>query len=182
MYQRKLIKLIVRKESNCLTKSIQIGIDNSKFETICWMDADYSHHPKFLKNIIIPVMHQNFDVAVNIRRFFLRKDYKFLPGILSFFLNIFLRITLDFKFQDYTSGFICIKKKIFKNYKLVGDYGEYFVDLIYYCIKKKFKIKQIDYKEFPRASGTSKTGSNIFHYLKKGKKYISISFNALNKY
>ena len=31
---------------------------------------------------------------------------------------------------DYTSGFICVKKKFFNNYLLKGYYGDYFVDMI----------------------------------------------------
>lgn len=180
--QEKLIKFFVRTEENCLTKSLQQGIDNSRYDTLCWLDADYSHHPKYLKQIINSVINNNYDIAVNVRKFVIRKDYKILQGSLSFILNMSLRFILKFNFHDYTSGFVCIKKEIFNNYSLKGDYGEYFIDLIYFCIKNNYKIEQLNYKEFPRASGHSKTGQNIFDFFKRGRKYISTAIEAFIKY
>ena len=58
---------------------------------------------------------------------------------------------------DYTSGFICIKRKFFNDFKLKGFYGDYFVDMIVELKKKKFKIMEIPFKDEARASGTSKT-------------------------
>ena len=59
--------------------------------------------------------------------------------------------------SDYTSGFICIKKKIFNNYKLKGYYGEYFVNLINHCKIQKFSIIELSFNEKARYSGISKT-------------------------
>ncbi len=38
-------------------------------------------------------------------------------------------------FKDRTSGFIAIKRKIFDNCRLKGDYGVYFLYLMHYVIK-----------------------------------------------
>ena len=181
LQKQKKINFILRLGKKSLRKSIQTGINKSKGNIICWMDADFSHHPKYLPQIINAVIFGGFDVAVNVRNFYKRKDNKFLHGSLSLVLNISLRILLFYKFKDYTSGFICIKKKIFKNYNLEGDYGEYFISLIYFCIKNKFKIKQLNYKEFFRRSGKSKTGSNILDFIRRGIKYYIIAIKCIIK-
>jgi dolichol-phosphate mannosyltransferase len=178
LQKQKKINFVLRLRKKSLRKSIQTGINKSKGNIICWMDADFSHHPKYLPQIINAVIFGGFDVAVNVRNFYKRKDKKFFHAALSLVLNISLRILLFYKFKDYTSGFICIKKKIFKNYNLEGDYGEYFISLIYFCIKNKLKIKQMSYKEFFRRSGKSKTGSNILHFIKRGIKYYTIAIKC----
>jgi dolichol-phosphate mannosyltransferase len=180
--KQKKIKFISRLGKKSLRKSIQTGINKSKGNIICWMDADFSHHPKYLPQIINAVIFGDFDLAVNVRNFYKRKDNKFLHAVLSLILNISLRIILSYNFKDYTSGFICIKKKIFENYNLEGDYGEYFISLMYFCIKNKFKIKQLNYIEFFRRSGTSKTGSNILDFIKRGIKYYIIAIKCIVRF
>ena len=113
LQKQKKINFILRLGKKSLRKSIQTGINKSKGNIICWMDADFSHHPKYLPQIINAVIFGGFDVAVNVRNFYKRKDNRFLHGSLSLVLNISLRILLFYKFKDYTSGFICIKKKLF---------------------------------------------------------------------
>jgi dolichol-phosphate mannosyltransferase len=82
---------------------------------------------------------------------------------------------LDSNIKDYTSGFICIKKDILDNTPLKGDYGEYFIELIYRAKKMGYRIIEVPYLCRARTKGTSKTGTNIFHYLKKGVKYILVT-------
>ena len=92
--------------------------------------------------------------------------------MLSFLLNYFIWVMLDKSFKDYTSGFIAIKKSILKDIRLSGDYGEYFIVLIYKCIKMGCKITEVPYISMPRVAGESKTGSNLFDYLRRGSKYV----------
>ena len=75
-------------------------------------------------------------------------------------------------FTDYTSGFICVKKKIFENYKLKGNYGDYFVNLIVYCKLNNNSIIELPFIEKERYSGSSKTA--MFGKEVGGKIKISI--------
>ena len=71
---------------------------------------------------------------------------------------------------DYTSGYICVKKKFFENYSLRGYYGDYFVDMIVNLKRKKINLIEIPFKDEIRASGISKT------VVKVNIKYIYICF------
>ena len=60
-----------------------------------------------------------------------------------------------------------IDKEIFKNYKLKGFYGDYFMKLIVQCFLMKKKIIEFPYVELERFSGYSKTTSGNLNLLIK---------------
>ena len=79
--------------------------------------------------------------------------------------------------------YICIKKKELIGYKLEGFYGEYFLDLMVYCKRKKLKILELPFKEKTRESGKSKTiGGNNLRYIILCLNYVfSIFTNFIKK-
>ena len=145
-----------------LAKSINLGIQKSKYENIIWMDADFQHPPDFFT--LFHKYHDQYDVLIFSRflkdsiRYFEKEKYKKeVNENQSVFFNKLCNFLLYKDITDYTSGFICIKKKLLKNYQLKGYYGEYFIDLLIYCKSKKFKIIELPFVEKERHSGISKT-------------------------
>ena len=154
-----------------LANSINLGIEESIYENIIWMDADFQHPPDFFKQFY---KHKNkYDVLIfsrflkdSIRYFEKEKFKKELNENQSVFFNKLCNALLYKDITDYTSGFICIKKKYLENYQLKGYYGEYFIDLIIYCKSKKLSIIELPFIERERDSGISKTFPSIsFRYL-----------------
>ena len=118
-----------------LAKSINLGIEKSKFENIIWLDADFQHPPEYI--YLFHKYASKYDLIIFSRflneskRYFEDERYKKeINENQSVLFNKICRLFLYKDLSDYTSGFICIKKKIFNKYKLNGYYGEYFVDLI----------------------------------------------------
>ena len=171
------LKLFVREnQKKNLAKSIYLGIKESKYENIIWMDADFQHPPDHLK--FFHYKQADYDVIIFSR--FLQSSTRYFDEDLSkkeknenqsIFFNKLCRFFLYKDITDYTSGFICIKKKIFNNYQFNGYYGEYFIDLIIHCKKKNYSILELPFKEKERSSGSSKT---MMGYTPK---YIIICFN-----
>ena len=84
---------------------------------------------------------------------------------------------------DYTSGYVILKKEIVTARKLRGDYGEYFIDLVYSMNKNKRFVTEIPYIMKSRDFGESKTASNVLDYVTRGRKYIWTLLRCLfNKY
>lgn len=171
-----------RKKS--LVDSLNEGINISNNEYIIWMDADFSHPPNYIEKFIRLKNEKNFDVIVCSR--FLKESTRYYniqnkkkAGIdfLSNFLNKICKIFLFSDFTDYTSGYICIKKKIIKNIKLNGYYGDYFITLITKCKLANYNVLEIPFEERERASGNSKTTGNKISLIIKCFFY----FVALNK-
>ena len=173
------VKTILRKnKKKSLPSSLNEGISLSKYENLIWMDADFQHPPKYIKNFI--EKSKNFDVIIS-SRFLEASDRYFNNNALkkeinenqSYFFNKLCRILLFRDITDYTSGYICIKKKFFNNYYLQGYYGDYFVNMIVELKIKKANIIEIPFKDAVRASGTSKTLVTInFKYIYTCFRYL----------
>lgn len=180
------LRLITRVHNRGLTNSIQEGINKSQGEIVVWLDTDFSMPPEIIPKLIAEI-DGGYDVAVG-SRFVEGGSFKrntsgsqdsWVAVLLSRLMNVFIRAMLGFGFKDYTSGFIAIKKEIFKRIELKGDYGEYFVDLMFKVLILGYKVKEIPYICLPRRQGESKTGNNLADYLKKGLKYVRITFSLL---
>tara|TARA_E500000178_G_scaffold356336_1_gene433490 strand:+ start:3006 stop:3752 length:747 start_codon:yes stop_codon:yes gene_type:complete len=180
-YQKKNLftKLIVRKsKKRNLASSINEGIALSKFENIIWLDADFQHPPKYLEDFIKYSNKNDIIIASrflkNSNRYF--QDDKFKKKTnenQSYIYNKICNYLFFDDVTDYTSGFICVKKKCFDNFTLNGFYGDYFLDLIINLKKNNYKILEIPYKDAERATGFSKT------VVKINFKYIYICFRYM---
>jgi dolichol-phosphate mannosyltransferase len=171
------VRVIRRMKDHGLTQSIQEGIDAARCEVISWMDCDFSHPPEKIPQLLY-MLNQGYDVAVNSRYCCGGGEDREGKGsaiqlFLSLTLNWGIRFMLRSSFSDYTSGFIAARREVFSSIRLRGDYGEYFIDLIYRAIRKGYHVCELPYMAQPRRSGESKTGSNLGQYLKRGRKYIS---------
>ena len=151
--------------------SINEGIFAAIYENVIWLDADFQHPPKYINQFIQKI--NDYD-AIICSRFLKESDRYFNDSNFekeinenqSYLFNKLCRKILFEDITDYTSGYICVKKKFFKNYLLKGYYGDYFVDMILELKRKNLKITEIPFKDAIRASGESKTVVKInFKYL-----------------
>ncbi|RJQ56201.1 MAG: glycosyltransferase [Nitrospiraceae bacterium] len=170
------IRVIRRMKDHGLTASLKEGISSASHDIIIWFDCDFTHPPECIPQLLF-MISQGFEVVVNSRYIIgggedRRGKGSFIQLILSKSLNWGIRFFLYPTFSDYTSGFIAVQREVLKAIPLRGDYGEYFIDFIFRVLSKKYRVCELPYMAMPRRSGESKTGSNILHYLKRGKKYI----------
>ncbi|MEI7818379.1 MAG: glycosyltransferase, partial [Desulfuromonadales bacterium] len=171
-----IVRVIRRMERHGLTASLNDAISAANNDVIVWFDCDFSQPPELIPQLLEKI-REGFDVVVNSR---------YLPGggenrsgdgstlhlFLSRCLNFSLRHLLDPSFTDYTSGFIAVRRDVLRDYRLRGDYGEYFIDFIYRVLfDKRYTVTELPYIMQRRRSGISKTGTNLLHYLKRGRKY-----------
>ncbi len=176
------LRLIRRLDKRGLTSALTDGIKASAGDIVAWMDCDLSMPPEKLKELKDKI-DEGYDASVA-SRFIKGGGVEIRTGstdtvfayMLSLSLNRFIQTILDSTFKDYTSGFIMIKKSILEEIPLKGDYGEYFIDLIHRTRKKGYKIIEIPYLCLARQQGVSKTGTNLFQYLKRGLKYLKVTF------
>ncbi len=178
---QKNITLLRRMDKKGLVSAINDGIASSTGDIVIWMDCDFSMPPEEIGNLLACI-DQGYDVAVGSR--FVRgggveivteSQDTLMAYLMSFTLNKFIQTVLGHSFKDYTSGFIAIKRNVLEEIPLQGEYGEYFIDLIYRAIKKEYRVIEIPYLCKARKMGVSKTGTRPSHYLKKGLKYIILT-------
>jgi dolichol-phosphate mannosyltransferase len=170
------IEVIRRMENHGLTASLSTGIAAARHDVIVWMDCDFSHPPECIPQLLY-MLDRGFDVVVNSRYVVGGGENRIGKGgamqrFLSLMSNWFTRFFLDASFADYTSGFVAVRRQVLQEIPLRGDYGEYFVDFIFRVLHKKYKVCELPYMAKPRQSGESKTGSHLFQFIRRGRKYV----------
>lgn len=172
------VRLEVRTHDRGLTKSLQRGIELAKGDTVVWMDCDFSMPPEKIPELLSQV-ECGYDIAVGSRFVSGGAQKGYDPGesplaiFLSSMLNLTLRWSLSPRFHDYTSGFIAIRRDIFKVIRLRGDYGEYFMDLMFRAILLGYSFVEIPYACVARRAGESKTAPNMRLLVLRGLKYLA---------
>jgi dolichol-phosphate mannosyltransferase len=174
------LRLETRTANRGLTKSLWRGIELSRGDTIVWMDCDFSMPPERIPELLAKVS-EGYDIAVG-SRFVAGGSAKqgalaaegesFFATLLSRFLNLTLRLCLSPRFRDYTSGFIAARRGVFTKIRLTGDYGEYFMDLMFRAILLNFSFVEIPYVNALRRAGESKTAPNLRILFRRGVKYL----------
>jgi glycosyltransferase involved in cell wall biosynthesis len=184
-FNNKFIKFFVRKKKRSLVSSLNEGILESANNYIIWMDADFQHPPIYVEKFI--KFSRTNDVIIfsrfliNSKRLYNNINKQQNPNTkFSNFLNKLGNIFLYKDITDYTSGFICINKKLLKK-KLIGHYGDYFMYLIYELKKNKVKILELPFIEQIRKTGESKTTAGYLPYAVKLYYYTLAFFKIFIK-
>jgi dolichol-phosphate mannosyltransferase len=171
------VQLIARHVTPCLTDSIQAGIVAAKTSYVGWMDADHSHPPAVMRKLC--EVARVFGCCIGTRyvdasdSFTMRLPKgEMLAAGLSAVLNFSVNRILQLKITDYTSGFIVCRRDVLDNHVLTGDYGEYFIELVFYLTRRGVDIREVYYESPPRLHGESKTGANLLPLMRRGVKYL----------
>jgi dolichol-phosphate mannosyltransferase len=162
-----------------LTKSLWHGITKCTGDVVVWMDCDFSMPPDVIPSLLRCIA-EGYHIAVG-SRFVPGGSFKrntegtqdsWLAVVLSRMMNYAVQFALDHSFKDYTSGFAAVRKNVFLDVAFRGDYGEYFIDFIYRALHRGYTVIEIPYVCVPRRAGESKTGQNIFQFMKRGTGYL----------
>ncbi len=172
-YEGRLV-VIRRKRNPGLVASLNEGIRRAKGEVVAWMDADFSMPPSELR-LLLDAVESGADVAVGSRYVDGGRDARDdvpLHRFLSRVLTTVASYALVPGFKDYTSGFIAVRKDVLDRLApLEGDYGEYFIDLIVRAFRQERRIVELPYACVPRATGESKTATNLWGFVRRGRRY-----------
>jgi dolichol-phosphate mannosyltransferase len=134
------------------------------YDQIIEMDADFSHHPKYLKDMLATL--EMSDVAVGSR---------YVPGggtvnwgigrkILSRGGSLYARTLLSAPIRDFTGGFNGWKRKVLENVSidtLKSDGYSFQIELKYRAFKKGFSVREFPIIFEDRKVGNSKMNKKI---------------------
>jgi dolichol-phosphate mannosyltransferase len=176
--RRPNLHLIRRTTERGLTSALRAGIAFARGDVVVWSDCDFSMPPATVAELLAKVAG-GADVAVGSRfvdgggvRIVHGSGDTLIAYLMSRTLNGFIQRFLGRDFKDYTSGFIAARREVLDRVPLRGDYGEYFIDLVYRAKKLGFKVAEVPYMCVERRAGQGKTGAHFFDYIKKGWKYV----------
>jgi dolichol-phosphate mannosyltransferase len=167
------VRLLRRIGRKGLTSALQEGINLSKGQYVFWMDCDFSMPPDKIPELLKALEDHEIAMASRYIPGGEEKGHSLLGSFLSRVICWLASRVLNPSIKDFTSGYIGIRREALKTLPLRGDYGEYFIELIYKAYKKGYRIKEIPYRCWPRRSGESKTATHLWGYMKRGRKYLA---------
>lgn len=166
------IRLIRRTDERGLTSAISRGIAEAQGAVVVWMDTDLSMPPDSIPDLLDAL--EDSDLAIGSRYVKGGRDvgHSFVAQAFSRTINWFAGLLLGFSTQDYTSGFLAVRREVFDHITLTGDYGEYCIDLLYRARRLGYRLKEIPYDCVERHAGESKTATNVVGFVTRGINYV----------
>jgi dolichol-phosphate mannosyltransferase len=146
-------------------KGFHFALEND-YSYICEMDADFSHDPANLPELISCVRSGEADVAVGSRytngisiiNWPLRRLF------LSYSANVYARVITGLPMQDTTAGFKCIHRKVLETIaidKISSNGYSFQIELHFRAWKAGFSIHEISIIFREREKGDSKLSKKI---------------------
>lgn len=160
------IKILHRYKKSGLGKAYLEGFNyvlsqNPPYEKIIQMDADFSHHPRYLGDLIDGT--EDKDICLGSRYIAAGKilDWRLSRRVLSYVANLYVRFWLGFKVKDCTSGFRCFKREVLDNIGLetIKANGYLFqIEILTRCLRFGYSFKEIPITFVERKKGKTKLG------------------------
>lgn len=167
------VRLVHRATERGLTSAIARGIAESKRPVVAWMDCDLSMPPADLPRLMQALAGR--DMVLGSRYVPGGRDVAHGPlaRALSIVICRLARGLLGGTVLDLTSGFMMGRRQVLEDLGLIGDYGEYCIDLIQRAQKKGYVLAEVPYLCQPRHSGQSKTSVGLGGFLRRGPGYLA---------
>ena len=157
------LHLICRNSKQGLGSAYKLGFTlavKARFEFIISMDADLSHSPSVINTMVEEIKCN--DLVIGSRYIDGAKLIGFsIPRLLlSKTLNILTKYLLNLKVADASSFYRCYRKKIFDEINLKNKIRSnryiFAVEMLFYILANKLRIKEIPIEFVARKKGKSK--------------------------
>jgi dolichol-phosphate mannosyltransferase len=152
--------------------AIRDGIKAAKGKTVVIMDADFSHPPSLIPQLLMHIPHYDivsgsrFCYGGGIKAPFLRKSATMV-------FNAVIRFILGINITDWTGGFHAIRKEAFQKLKFLypAKWGEFDLELLYRAKRQRLRIKEVPFSYNFREEGKSKSAEGASFFFGYAFKY-----------
>jgi dolichol-phosphate mannosyltransferase len=135
------------------------------YQFILEMDADFSHDPKYLKDLMAGARNNDLVLGSRYVSGGGVRNWGPLRKIISLGGSLYSRLVLKLPYKDLTGGFKCFRRRVLETMNLdaVESNGYSFqIEMTYRTHLKGFKIKEVPIIFADRTEGKSKMSGNIF--------------------
>ena len=135
------------------------------YEYILCMDADYSHHPKYIPILFENARNHDLVIASRYIKDGCVENWSIGRKILSRFGSFYARTILGIPVKDMTTGFKCFKRhllEIIETDKIFSRGYAFLIETTFLAYKKGAKIKEIPFTFIDRYRGKTKMTFDIF--------------------
>jgi dolichol-phosphate mannosyltransferase len=165
------VKLIVRTRGRGMASAVARGIIASSGDVVCWIDADMARETAAFQGMIDKTA--DFDVVIASR--FVpggRDDRRAIRVLASHMINGLARLVLGYKIMDFDSCVVAVRRRVFDDVLPIPyGGGDFFIEFIYDCCRRGFKVTEHPYTLYERKGGQSKMAPNLPGFLWLGAKY-----------
>ncbi len=166
-YSDKLF-ILERKSKDGLASAYKSGFKwglSNNFDILIEMDADFSHNPIYLKEMIL--LSNEYDCVIGSRSVKGGKTIgrTLLRNIISKGGSLYSRIILNIPIKDLTGGFNLWKKSVIERINIDSLFSKGYlfqIELKYRAYRLGFKIHEMSIIFEERKKGISKISKNIF--------------------
>jgi dolichol-phosphate mannosyltransferase len=133
-------------------------------EFIFQMDADHSHDPKYLKDMVAAIKDCDLVLGSRYINGIRVSNWPFRRLLLSKLANLYVQFVMGLPFEDTTGGFKCFRRKALEAIDLDvirSDGYSFQIEMTYWTYKLGFKVKEIPIVFLERIGGFSKMSHHI---------------------
>lgn len=148
------VSFFIRKNPNFASAIIE-GIPKTRGDFVITMDADFSHNPNYIKELL---KHKNEADIIIASRWVNAgsSEQTFFRKCLSIFFNYFYKIGLSMNLNDMNSNYRLYRKSIFSTLELNSLNSDVLPEILIKAKIKGYKTLEIPFHYFPRKKGRSK--------------------------
>ncbi len=136
----------------------------SDAELICQMDADYSHDPKYLPDLVAAASDHDLVIGSRYLHGISVVNWPLRRLILSTAANRYIRAVTGLDVRDCTGGFRCWRREALARIPLrhvVSDGYAFMVEMVFEAARRGCRITEVPIVFVERREGSSKLSSGI---------------------
>ena len=144
-------------------EGLQIAIKDGA-DLICQMDADWSHDPKYLPEMVRAAADHDVVIGSRYLRGVSVVNWPLRRIVLSAFANRYIRAITGLKAQDCTSGYRCWRREMLARLPLdrvVSDGYAFLVEMLYEAHRRGARIGEVPIIFVERRLGVSKLSGSV---------------------
>jgi dolichol-phosphate mannosyltransferase len=144
------------------------ALAQTEAEFICEMDADFSHDPKFLPEMLRVAEEEGVDLVVG-SRYLAGANVVHWPIrrlILSYTANLYARLVTGLPLRDSTGGYKRFRRRVLESIdldKVRSDGYGFQIEMNFHSWKNGYRIRELPIVFVDRHSGTSKMDRKIIY-------------------
>jgi dolichol-phosphate mannosyltransferase len=133
-------------------------------DLVCQMDADFSHDPKYLPDLIAAAADYDLVVGSRYLNGISVVNWPLQRLILSTFANRYIRAVTGLAVRDCTGGFRCWRREALGRIplgRIVSDGYSFMVEMLFEASRQRCRIGEVPIVFVERRMGTSKLSSGV---------------------
>jgi dolichol-phosphate mannosyltransferase len=143
---------------------LQLAVRDSSVDVVCQMDADLSHDPDYLPDLVGAAATHDIVIGSRYLHGVSVVNWPLHRIFLSAFANRYIRFVTRLSASDCTSGFRCWRREAVARLPLadmVSDGYAFLVEMLYEAKRRNFRLAEVPIIFVERRVGQSKVSSSV---------------------